>query len=61
MTDEGQRGEPMDDVELAHAMVGMAATSKQMYDSLVGEGFDKADALKLTAAFLHGAAGGKLS
>ena len=59
MTDEGQMGTPMDPIELAHAMRGMAVGTHAFYSELIAEGFSKDEALRLTVAWIVGTAGGK--
>jgi len=60
MTDEGQRGDPMDMVEVLNLVTNAAAMTWRMFDELTGQGFTETQALKLCAAYLHGTAGGKL-
>ena len=48
----------MDEIELRNAMRGVAVSARSFYEGLVAEGFDESDALKLTAAWLAGSAGG---
>lgn len=61
LTDEGQQGNPMDAVELLNAVRNLAAGAWAMYEALKEEGFQEGEAIKLTASWLHGTAGGKLS
>lgn len=51
---------PLDGVEFAHALAGMAAGFRTFYASLVEEGFTVEQAFKLTLTYVHGMAGGKL-
>ena len=60
MTDEGPAGDPMDVIEALNAMANAAMIVHGLYTSLISEGFTETQAMKLTAAFLHGQAGGKL-
>lgn len=60
MTDEGRIGEAMDAVEIANAMQNVASAARRFYDELRQQDFTETQALKLTAAWIHGAAGGKL-
>lgn len=60
MTDEGRIGDPMDAVEIANAMVNIANAARTFYDELRQQDFTESQALKLTAAWLHGVTGGKL-
>lgn len=53
--------DPIDAVETAHMLAGTASTIRTFYVALLNEGFSEADALRLSGAFLHGIAGGKLS
>lgn len=61
MTEEGMKGDPMDTVETLHAMQNLATGAKAFYDQLLIDGFEKADALRLTMAWVGGVAGGKIS
>jgi hypothetical protein len=60
VTDEGRLGDPMDEAEALAAIQNMAKLMRAFYESLASEGFSEADALKLTASYVHGTAGGKL-
>jgi hypothetical protein len=51
----------MDSVETLNSMRNVATATKAFYDQLVDEGFEKADALRLTMAWVGGMAGGKIS
>jgi len=59
MTDEGQHGEPMDAVEMAHAMTGLASGARAFYLALREEGFSGSDAIRLTASWISGLAAGQ--
>lgn len=61
MTEEGVQGDPMDAVETINSMRNLASATKAFYDQLLVDGFDKADALRLTMAWVGGMAGGKIS
>lgn len=61
MTDEGVRGEPMDAVEMVNTMVNLASGARAFFNQLVEEGFEKNDALRLTAAWIAGLSGGKVA
>lgn len=58
--DEGQRGDPMDAVEMANSMRNLATGARALYEQLLEEKFEAADALRLTSAWLAGIAGGKI-
>lgn len=60
MTDEGRQGDPMDAVEMLNVMRNIAAGARGLYAEFVEQGFTEAEAMRLTAAWLHGSAGGKL-
>jgi hypothetical protein len=61
MTDEGQRGHPMDAVEVLQVMRNLGAAVKAFHDELIEQGFEKEEALRLTVAWIVGTAGGKAS
>lgn len=50
----------MDALEMANAMVGLAHGARAFYEALLDEKFEAADALRLTSAWIAGAAGGKI-
>lgn len=56
MSDDGEQA--MNEIEMRNGMRGIAIGAKAFYDALLEEGFDETDALKLTAAWLAGSAGG---
>lgn len=60
MTDEGQMGEPIDELEMLHALKGVGEASYTMFRSFIDHGFTEAQAMRLVSAWLHGSAGGKL-
>jgi len=60
MTDEGNLGNPIDEAEALAAMANMAKMTKAFYEGLKEEGFSEQDSLRVTFAYIHGAAGGKL-
>lgn len=47
--------DPLDRVELLHALAGMAEATRQFYQELLNEGFSKQEALHLTTAWLTAA------
>lgn len=62
MSDEEHKPfSPLDAVEMAHAFAGVAASMWTFFDSLRNEGFTDDQALRITVAYAHGSAGGKLS
>jgi hypothetical protein len=61
VTDEGQMGSPMDAVEMANAMRGIASAARAFYEQLVEDGFSETEALHLTCAYVAGMAGGKIA
>lgn len=50
----------MDAIEIANAMRGLAHGVRAFYEGLIEEKFDQAEALRLTAAYVAGMAGGKV-
>lgn len=60
MTDEGFQGQPIDAVEMLASMASMAAVVAAFFRGLLEQGFDEAKALRLTCAYIHGMAGGKI-
>jgi len=60
MTDEGMRGDPMSAVEVAETMRNFAVSLRVFFLALKEEGFTESEALRLAAAQVHGASGGKL-
>lgn len=52
---------PLDAVEMSHAFAGMGKAIWSFYSGLVDEGFSTDQALRLTVAYAHGLAGGKLA
>jgi hypothetical protein len=48
-------------VELIHAMTGLAAGIRGLYDGLVEEGFEPMEALRLTGEYVRGIAQGARS
>lgn len=62
MSDEGREPfTPLDAVELAHGMAGAAAGVWAFFSSLIEEGFNTDQALRLTVTYVHGLAGGKIA
>lgn len=59
MSDEGQGFNPLDAVEFANAIAAVAAAALTLYSELIEKELPEAKALYLTAAWLHGQAGGK--
>ena len=60
MTDEGQMGHPMDEVEVRATVKNIAKMAWAMFNDLKEEGFDNGQAMKLVGAWLHGTGGGRL-
>lgn len=50
--------DPLDEIEVLQGMRGMAKMTRALFEELVEQGFEAAEALKLTAAYLAGLAGG---
>jgi len=50
---------PLDGVELAHMFVGLAGGVWSFYSGLIEEGFEAAEAMKITLTYVHAVAGGK--
>jgi hypothetical protein len=59
--EENEGAVTMSRVEVANAMVGLAAGAWSFYETLMEEGFSADQAFKLTMQYLHGVAGGKAS
>jgi hypothetical protein len=57
--DEQTTPSPLDAVEALNSMRNMASLIRAFYVGLVEEGFDAAEAMRLTVAWVVGAAGGK--
>lgn len=60
VTDEGQTGNPLDEIEAIETMRNVARLEWAFYTQLIEEGFSETEALTLVIAHVHGAAGGKL-
>jgi hypothetical protein len=60
MTDEGRRGDPIETAEAIAGIRSAATLAWNLFQGCLEEGFEVAQALKLTGAFIHGAGGGKL-
>jgi hypothetical protein len=51
----------LDHLEMLNGFRNMAEGTRAIYISMIENGFEEAEAMRLTAAYLHGLAGGKLS
>jgi hypothetical protein len=60
VTDEGQLGQPMDEVEVVNAMRNMGAGVWAFFCELQEQGFTREEALRLVVAYVAGMAGGKV-
>lgn len=57
---ERQQFMPLDAVELAHGMAGMASAVWSFYSALIEEGFTAEQAERLTTVYIFGMVGGKI-
>lgn len=51
----------LNEVEMLAGMISMAKGTRAFYDALIEEGFDAADAMKLSCAWVAGSIGGHKS